>query len=177
LTHNIEAYLAKGFHPICDGIALEGVRLIAKNLEKAVKSPLDLEARGAMLMASMMGAIAFQKGLGLTHSAAHALSTVCDTHHGLANALMIESCMKFNQPMVQEKFKILEQVVGCEKGTTFLEWLGAFKKKVGLPSGLKEIGVTITDQLIDIAFDDPCHPSGPKPVTKNDFKTIYQESL
>ena len=80
LTHNVEAYLAKGYHPICEGIALEGVRLVAKHLPKAVHDPKNLDARGGMMVASMMGAAAFQKGLGVTHSAAHALSTVYDTH-------------------------------------------------------------------------------------------------
>ena len=93
LTHNIEAYLAKDYHPICDGIALEGLRLGAANLARAVANPHDLEARGAMLMCSMMGAIAFQKGLGLVHSTAHALGTVADMHHGLANAVMIDHAL------------------------------------------------------------------------------------
>ncbi len=96
LTHNIEAYLAKAWHPICDGIALEGLRLGAANLARAVAHPHDLGARGAMLMSSMMGAIAFQKGLGLVHSTAHALGTVADLHHGLANAVMIDHALTFN---------------------------------------------------------------------------------
>lgn len=90
LTHCIEAYLAKDYHPICDGIALEGLRLAARALPRCIEAPRDLEARSSMMMASMMGAIAFQKGLGITHSFAHALSAVADLHHGLANGLMIE---------------------------------------------------------------------------------------
>ncbi|MEZ5143229.1 MAG: iron-containing alcohol dehydrogenase [Acidimicrobiales bacterium] len=93
LTHNIEAYLAKDYHPICDGIALEGLRLGAANLHRAVANPTDLEARGGMLMSSMMGAIAFQKGLGLVHSTAHALGTAADLHHGLANGVMIDHAL------------------------------------------------------------------------------------
>src|SRR5258706_5405549 len=95
LTHNMEAFLAKNYHPICDGIALEGISLINESLEKATNSP-DLESRSKMLLASMMGAIAFQKGLGVVHSLAHPLSALLDTHHGLANAVNIPYGMKFN---------------------------------------------------------------------------------
>ena len=100
LTHCIEAYLAKAYHPICDGIALEGLRLGAGALPRCVETPGDLEARGSMMMSSMMGAIAFQKGLGVVHSCAHALSTVADLHHGFANGLIIESALRFNLPAV-----------------------------------------------------------------------------
>ena len=95
LTHNMEAFLAKNYHPICDGIALEGMRLIAKSIVKAVKNP-DIESRSDMLLASMMGAIAFQKGLGVVHSLAHPLSSLLDTHHGLANAVNLPYGMEYN---------------------------------------------------------------------------------
>ncbi|MEO5802584.1 MAG: iron-containing alcohol dehydrogenase, partial [Verrucomicrobiota bacterium] len=104
LTHCIEAFLAKNYHPLCDGIALEGLRLGAANLEKCVKTPRDIEARGAMMMTSMMGAIAFQKGLGINHSCAHALSAICDLHHGLANAVMMPYALPFNISAVPERF-------------------------------------------------------------------------
>jgi hypothetical protein len=94
LTHNIESYLSPAYHPLCDGIALEGTRIAARSLVTAVQEPGNLQARGDMMMASMMGAIAFQKDLGAVHSCAHALGAVCDLHHGLANALMIDTCAK-----------------------------------------------------------------------------------
>ena len=125
ITHNIEAYLAKGYNPICDGIALEGLRLGAAHLARAVAAPADLDARGAMLMSSMMGAIAFQKGLGLVHSTAHALGTVADLHHGLANAVMIDHALRFNVEAVPERFEVLGEVVGIGDPTAdvFLRWL------------------------------------------------------
>src|SRR5512137_2904847 len=96
LTHNVESYLSPAYHPLCDGIALEGVRIAARALPVAFRDGANLQARGDMLMSSMMGAIAFQKDLGAVHSCAHALSTVADLHHGLANALMLEPVMRFN---------------------------------------------------------------------------------
>src|SRR6478736_6320504 len=104
LTHNMEAFLAKNFHPICDGIALEGIALIKDSIVQATKSP-DIESRSKMLMASMMGAIAFQKGLGVVHSLAHPLSALLDTHHGLANAVNLPYGMKFNIKGFENKFK------------------------------------------------------------------------
>ena len=97
LTHNIESYLSPAYHPLCDGIALEGARIAARSLRTAVKEPANLAARGDMLMASMMGAIAFQKDLGIVHSCAHALSAAKDLHHGLANGVMIDTVLAWNQ--------------------------------------------------------------------------------
>jgi alcohol dehydrogenase class IV len=98
LTHNVESYLSPAYHPLCDGIALEGVRIAARALPIAFRDGRDLAARGDMLMSSMMGAIAFQKDLGAVHSCAHALATVADLHHGLANGIMIDHVMRFNLP-------------------------------------------------------------------------------
>eukprot|EP01041_Mallomonas_annulata_P015058 gene15056-31948_t len=104
LTHNIESYLSPAYHPLCDGIALEGTRIAAAALVTAVKDPGNLPARSDMMMSSMMGAIAFQKDLGAVHSCAHALGAVCDLHHGLANALMIDTVMAWNREAVPAKF-------------------------------------------------------------------------
>jgi hypothetical protein len=113
LTHNVESYLSPAYHPLCDGIALEGTRIAARALVTAVREPRNLQARADMMMASMMGAIAFQKDLGAVHSCAHALGAVCDLHHGLANALMIEPVMRFNQEAAPQKFAELAHVVGA----------------------------------------------------------------
>lgn len=183
LTHNIEAYLAKGFQPLCDGIALEGVALVAANLARAVHDGRNLAARSGMLAASLMGAVAFQKGLGVTHSCAHALSTAYDTHHGLANALMVEACMEFNLDAVRPRMARLGQTVGVkalgeqELAAGFLHWLGALRKEVGLPSGLAAIGVKNTEIMLDLAVADPCHGSNPKPVTRADFAKLYARAL
>jgi len=183
LTHCLEAYLAKGWHPICDGIALEGVKLIAKHLEQAVIQPKHKEARRHMLVASMMGGAAFQKGLGVNHSCAHALSTVYDMHHGLANGMMLDACMAFNHEAVPEKFAVLATAVGIREADDrkaaqgFLTWLRGFRTALGLPSGLKKVDIKITDQLLDVAFGDVCHGSNPRPVTRDDFRRLYEAAL
>jgi alcohol dehydrogenase class IV len=178
LTHCVEAFLAKDYHPICDGIALEGLRLAAQSLVTAYEKPNDLEARGAMLMASMMGAIAFQKGLGLTHSCAHALGTVADMHHGLANGIMIDHALAFNAEVSADRFRRMAQTVGlADPGAkSFLAWLGDLKKTVGIPARLRDakIDESQLDKLVDIATADGCHPNNPKPVTKSDFAAIFR---
>lgn len=183
LTHCVEAFLAKGFHPVCDGIALEGVRLVAENLVPAVKNGKDLAARSGMLAASLMGGGAFQKGLGVTHSCAHALSTVYDTHHGLANALMLEACLEFNRDVCLPKLARLGQTIGVrsasdqELANGFLGWVKTLKKDVGIPSNLRAVGVSDLTKLVEVASQDPCQGSNPKAVSRGDFATIYQRAL
>jgi alcohol dehydrogenase class IV len=181
LTHCIEAYLAKAYHPICDGIALEGLKLAARSLERAVAHGADLEARGDMLMASMMGAIAFQKGLGLTHSCAHPLSTVADLHHGLANGVMIDYALAFNADVVPERFRELAAAVGLEDHApaAFLAWLRDLKARIGIPRTLTEAGVSREhlDRLSDLAIADACHANNPRVCTRADFHRIYSEAF
>src|SRR6476661_377656 len=142
LTHNIESYLSPAYHPLCDGIALEGTRIAARSLEKAVKEPANIDARSDMMMASMMGAIAFQKDLGAVHSCAHALGAVCDLHHGLANALMIDTVLDWNQEVVPTKFDELAHVCGVAGGgKAFVPWLKALKAQLGITGTLASHGV------------------------------------
>ena len=177
LTHCIEAYLAKDYHPICDGIALEGLRLAARALPRCIEAPGDIQARSDMMMASMMGAIAFQKGLGLVHSCAHALSTVADLHHGFANGVMIDSALRFNLDSSAEKFVRMAQVVGIEDetGEGFLRWLREIKARIGIPAGLKAAGVDRREleRLSRLAFQDSCHQNNPRPCREDDFRQIY----
>ncbi len=177
LTHLLEAYLVDAFHPMCDGIALEGVHLVAESLEKAVNNPSDIQARSHMLMASMMGAVAFQKGLGVNHSCAHALSTVFDLHHGLANALMLKVCMNFNYETVPEKFDTLAQRLRYPTGSDALQWIGSLMEKIGIKLGLKHYGVSITERLLDVAVADICHPMNPRKVHREDFKQLFKEAF
>jgi alcohol dehydrogenase class IV len=178
LTHCIEAYLAKDYHPICDGIALEGLRLAARALPRAVDSPEDLAARGDMLMASMMGAIAFQKGLGLTHSCAHALSTVADLHHGFANGVMIDHALRFNLEACAEKFRVMAQTIGLPEpsGDAFLRWLTELKSRVGIAARLRDTKVPreALERLPALAFRDACHVNNPRPCREEDFRRIYE---
>lgn len=177
LTHLVEAFLAKGHHPMADGIALEGVRLVAEHLEAATAG--DKSARQGMLDAAMMGAVAFQKGLGVNHSCAHALSTVADLHHGLANALMLPACMRFNLAAEPDRFLRLARAVDptATSGSQFIEWIEGLSTRLGLPQTLHEVGIQ-RDQLpalLDVAQADPCHPSNPRPVTRADFEAMYLE--
>ena len=181
LTHNVEAYLAKGFHPICDGIALEGFRLSAAFLPTATRTPHDLEARSNMMMSSMMGAIAFQKGLGVTHSCAHALGTVADMHHGLANAVMIDFALRHNVHAVGDRMTMLAKVAGLADTTPqgFIGWLGALKATLAIPRNLTEAGVSQDklDALVAVAIGDACHGSNPTPCTHTDFERIFREAF
>ena len=176
LTHNIESYLSPAYHPLCDGIALEGVRIAARALPLVFREPRTLQARGDMLMASMMGAIAFQKDLGAVHSCAHALSTVADLHHGLANALMIEHVMRFNRPAAEAKMAELARVAGALDLVSFLVDL---KKQIGIPDRLGVVGIK-QDQipkLVEIALADICHQTNPRPCTRQDFEQLFAAAL
>ena len=180
LTHNMEAFLAKNYHPIADGIALEGMRLISLSLEKATNKP-DVESRSQMLLASMMGAIAFQKGLGVVHSLAHPLSSLLDTHHGLANAVNIPYGMKFNLPGFEDRFRRMARTLELkeESGEAVIQYLFDLNTKVGIPHRLRDIGVKEEhlDTLADLAFADFAHPNNPKPVSRADFRALYGEAL
>jgi len=193
LSHLVEAFLAKGFHPMCDGIALEGMRLVHDNLKECVDfatigDELDAEGeaslaahvsvRGQMLMAAIMGAVAFQKGLGVTHSCAHALSTVCDMHHGLANAIMMPYCMNFNEAEFPEKFRRMELSMGIPEGG-FQKWLCDLRSEIGIPNTLSAAGVSADDleQLVECALADPCHTSNIRTVTQADFEGLFEVAL
>ena len=180
LTHNMEAFLAKNYHPLCDGIALEGMRLISQSIETAVKNP-DIESRSNMLLASMMGAIAFQKGLGVVHSLAHPLSSLLDTHHGLANAVNLPYGMQFNIAGFEDRFVRMARALGVknETGEGVVEYLFDLNDRLGIPITLGGIGVKEEhiETLADLAFADFAHPNNPKPVSRDDFKTLYKTAL
>ena len=135
LTHCIEAYLSNGDHPMADGIALAGIELVAKHLPRAVEAGADLVARGAMMKAAMMGAVAFQKGLGACHSLAHPLSSEKNLHHGLANALCLPAVVDFNNAVVPERIERVRRIVDLT-ATSLSNALRALREKIGLPSGL-----------------------------------------
>lgn len=180
VTHNVEAFLAPAFHPICDGIALEGLHLAWAALPVAVERPTDIDARGAMLMSSMMGAIAFQKGLGVVHSCAHALGTVADLHHGLANGVMIDHALRLNTAATA-KFARLAQAMGLddERPDAVLDALAALKVRIGLPAGLGSAAVDreVLPELVRVAFADGCHANNPVPVSAADLETVFDEAF
>lgn len=192
LTHNVESYLSPAYHPICDGIALEGARIAARALPVAVHRGHDLAARSDMMMASMMGAIAFQKDLGAVHSCAHALSTVAGLHHGLANGIMIDHVMRFNLTAAAPKLAELARVVcapGGEHGSddaraqAFIDWLVAMKRDIGIPAQLGQAGgahhIDNADlpRLSEIATADTCHRTNPRPCTSDDFRRLFEAAL
>jgi alcohol dehydrogenase class IV len=180
LTHNMEAYIAKMSHPLCEGIALEGIALIGRSMEKAVKNP-DLSSRSDMLIASLMGAVAFQKGLGVVHSLAHPLSSLLDTHHGLANAVNLPYGMRFNIEGCEEKFRQMARKLdlGREDGEGVVSHLFDLNERIGIPTRLREIGVKEEhlETLSDLAVADFAHPNNPKPVSREDFRRLYGEAL
>jgi alcohol dehydrogenase class IV len=180
LTHNIESYLSPAYHPLCDGIALEGTRIAAAALLSAVKQPSQLQARSDMMMASMMGAIAFQKDLGAVHSCAHALGAVCDMHHGLANALMIDTVLAWNQQMVPAKFDELAHVCGVAGGgAAFVPWLKQLKTSIGISGGLAAHGVKPEHlaRLVQVATADICHQTNPRPCSAADFEALFKAAM
>ncbi|MDB5250720.1 MAG: alcohol dehydrogenase [Segetibacter sp.] len=180
LTHNIEAYLAKMPHPFCEGIALEGISLISQSLENAVNQP-DLESRSKMLVASMMGAVAFQKGLGVVHSLAHPLSSLLDTHHGLANAINLPYGMEFNIAGFEHKFKKIARTLELkeETGQAVVKYLFEINSKINIPHKLRDIGVLPEhiETLSQLAVADFAYPNNPKPVTQEDFRHLYSKAL
>ncbi len=180
LTHNMEAYIAKMPHPLCEGIALEGISLISQSIERAVNKP-DLASRSNMLIASLMGAVAFQKGLGVVHSLAHPLSSLLDTHHGLANAINLPYGMEFNIEGSEDKFRKIARTLelGNETGQGVVAYLQELNSKIGIPAQLRSIGVKEEhlDTLADLALADFAHPNNPKPVSREDFRNLYSKAL
>jgi alcohol dehydrogenase class IV len=178
LTHCLEAYCSLGDHPMADAIALGGLELCVQSLARAVEHGDDLAARGAMMKAAMMGAVAFQKGLGACHSLAHPLSSEKGLHHGLANALCLPAVVDFNESVAHEKLERIRRILDGNAKTCG-EALRALRKRLGLPEGLRSEGVTEADipKLADKALEDACHRCNPRPVTREDLAGLYRASL
>jgi alcohol dehydrogenase class IV len=180
LTHNIESYLSPAYHPLCDGMALEGLRIGARALALAVKEPGNLAARGDMMMSSMMGAIAFQKDLGSVHACAHALGAVADLHHGLANALMIDTVLAWNHEVVPHKFDEMAHVAGVAGGGfAFVSWLKHLKLQIGITGGLAAHGVSagMLPRLVPLAHTDFTGRTNPRPATEADYERLFQQAM
>jgi alcohol dehydrogenase class IV len=185
LTHCIEAYASIGDHPMADAIALGGVRLCHRSLRAATDDGNDLRARADMLKAAMMGAVAFQKGLGACHSLAHPLSAELGMHHGLANAICLPAVLDFNRVAVPDRIaEVAHQlgVRGDDESTLSFECAGAVRAlrgSIGLPSGLRSQGVQESDlpRLAALAFVDPCHELNPRRCTEDDLLALYKASF
>src|SRR5438093_1038698 len=182
LTHCIESFTCPVFHPMCDGIALEGIRLIVEALPRAYQNGNDLDARGKMLVAAAMGAVAFQKDLGVVHSLAHPLSTICGMHHGLANALCLVAGMKFcaaRKPGLYRRVGLtcgldVPRCSAARADDRTMEFIIQFRAGLGLNTKLRDHGVKAEqlDALVAQAVDDPCHKTNAVPVAKADFRAL-----
>mgnify|MGYP003471210386 FL=1 len=180
LTHNIESYLSPAYHPLCDGIALEGLRIGARALAAAVREPSNLQARADMMMSSMMGAVAFQKDLGSVHACAHALGAVNDLHHGLANALMIDTVLAWNIEAVPAKFDEMAHAAGLAGGgAAFVPWLKQLKAQIGISGGLAERGVTREHlpRLSALAAVDFAGQTNPIKATAADYERLFLAAM
>jgi 4-hydroxybutyrate dehydrogenase len=174
-THNVETYLAKGFHPLCDAIALEGARLASENLPLVIDNPRNIEARGYMMMASIMGAIAFQKGLGAAHSLAHPLSSEFGMHHGTANAVVLPYVLEYNRAVSAERLATLARQAGV---ADLIERTRELNRLAGIKPRLRDYGVpeSALEMLSQKAVEDGCHLSNPRPCTAADLLHLYRES-
>ena len=182
LAHNLEAYCAPGYHPMADGIALEGIRLIKEWLLKAVEDGSNIEARMNMLTAASMGSTAFQKGLGAIHSLSHPVNGVNNIHHGLSNAIFMPYVLTFNKDVIEKKIiKICEYINLDNKSFDgFIQWIIDLRKKLNIPHKLSEV-ISEKDLEIDklskLALEDPSTGGNPKKLTLNDMKIMYEYSM
>lgn len=180
-VHCFEAYCAPGFHPMADGIALEGMRLIKQYLPRAYRDGKDIEARSRMLAAASMGAVAFQKGLGGVHALAHPIGAVYDTHHGLTNAVLLPYLMRHNRNAIAERMKLLAQVLDLPQQTfdAVFDWVLAFRKDLGIPNSLADIKVP-ADRAAEIgrmAEQDPSAGGNPMPVTAAALEAVFRKAV
>lgn len=187
MTHNLEAYLSVGYHPMCDAIALRGVAMVNRHLPVAVRDGRNLEARTEMLAASMMGAVAFQKGLGTVHSLAHPLSSVAGLHHGLTNGILLPYVMRFNLPAVRDRLVDLAGALGVdarglapdEAANAAIATIEKLNDTIGIPRRLSDVGVKpeMIPLMVPKAMEDGCHQLNPRPTTVEDMEMLYRQAL
>jgi alcohol dehydrogenase class IV len=181
MTHAIESFVCPVFHPMCDGIALEAVRLVRLNLPRAYADGSDLEARGRMQVAAAMGAVAFQKDLGVAHSLSHPLSSEFGVHHGLANAVVLPATIRFNGEADAAQYARVAQALGLAPGpdpaAQVADFIEQFNDSLGIPRRLRDVGVPqdALPRLAALALEDGCHLTNPRPCTENDLLRLYEE--
>ena len=181
LSHNLEAYCAPFHHPLADGIALEGMRLIRQWLPVAVKDGQNVEARAHMMVASSMGATAFQKGLGAMHSLSHPCSANLNTHHGLTNAVVMPYVVHWNRMEIAEKMARLATFLDLPKRSLdgVVEWILELRKQIGIPHTLADLGLRDehADAFSKQAYDDPSTSGNPVPMTPDKFAVLYRQCI
>ena len=187
LTHCIESFTSPVFHPLCDGIALEGIHQITEALPRAFKNGKDIDARGRMLVAAAMGGVAFQKDLGATHSLAHPLSALHDLHHGTANAICLPHVMEFNAKRKPGLYRRIGLACGLDlfrlndrgADAVTIDFIQSFIANLSLDQGLRSYGINEShvDALVEQAYQDTCHQTNPVSVTRKDLKQLYLAAL
>ena len=181
LAHNLEALCAPNFHPMAEGIALEGMKLIKNSLLKAFKDGKNIEARQNLLAASSMGSTAFQKGLGAIHSLSHPVNAQFDVHHGLSNAIFMPYVLTFNKSSIENKIISICDYLDLEKNfDSFLKWILDLRKNLNIPNKLSDVmdcSDLDLDKLSLMAFEDPSTTGNPKKISKEDLKLMYQHSI
>jgi len=181
LAHNLEAFCAPGFHPMADGIALEGMRLIKNSLIEVYKNGTNIEARSEMLAASSMGSTAFQKGLGAIHSLSHPINAQFDVHHGLSNAIFMPYVLTFNKSVIENRIISICNYLNLNSTfESFLEWILNLRKELNIPHKLSDVmdcNEIDLEKLSLMAFEDPSTGGNPKKITQEDLKEIYKKSI
>ena len=179
LAHCLEAYCSNNFHPMAHGIALEGIKIIKENLVTAYNDPGNIEARAKMLVSSMMGSTAFQKGLGAIHSLSHPINAVNDVHHGLSNAIFMPYVVKFNQSQIEERIFFLSKYIDLENQSFdgFLQWILDLRNQLAIPHTLKDLNINFDfDKLSKMALVDPSTSTNPLDLNEDDMKALYISS-
>ncbi len=180
-AHNLEAFLAPGFHPMADGIALEGLRLIKDNILVAYNEPQNIEARANLLVASTMGATAFQKGLGLIHSLSHPVGAIYNLHHGLLNAVFMPYALLFNQSHIEQKCTTLAKYLNLEEHSFqgLLNFILSLIQSLNIPLNLAELGVGLdkVDEVANKALNDPSTSTNAKDLDIESLKTVYANAI
>ncbi|MDB5557549.1 MAG: dhaT [Enterovirga sp.] len=177
LAHCLEAYCAPGFHPMADGIAAEGMRLVKEALARAVADGRDLDARADMMAAAAMGATAFQKGLGAIHALSHPVGALYDTHHGMTNAVFMPYVLAFNRPAIEERIGRVAAYLGIPGGFAgFMEWVLALRERVGVPHTLRDFGVddARADLVAAMAPQDPTAGGNPVPLDREAALALFR---
>ena len=181
LAHNLEAYCSPGYHPMADGIALEGMRLINEWLLEAVNNGSNIEARQNMLTAASMGSTAFQKGLGAIHSLSHPVNALNNVHHGLSNAIFMPYVLTFNKSLIEKRIVSICDYLNLDKNfDSFLNWILDLRKDLKIPHKLSEVveeSKINIDKLSKMALEDPSTATNPKKMTIDDMKILYEYSL
>ena len=181
MIHSIEGYCVPGFHPLCDGAALESLNLISKSLITAVEEPNNLEARGAMLVASCLGGVSFIKGLGLVHAIAHMVGAEFNTHHGLTNAIILPAVLRYNLPDMEEKVMRMAQAMQYKDHTVnhFIESMEKILDRIEIPKGLNEIGVPedCIERISEKSMIDTAFGTNPRSATLDDVRELVKVSI